>query len=93
MDKQLSYSDSLVEVSEAGIQFRTYYFPTGAKFVKFSDILRFEKRPLTLRNGKYRFWGTGDFRAWFPMDLSRSRRSCIFFHAAGYSENSNRFHR
>ena len=37
MDEPLTYSDSLVEVSEAGIRFRYYYFPAGTKFVRFSE--------------------------------------------------------
>jgi hypothetical protein len=78
MDEQSAYSDSLVEVSQTGIQFRYYYYPIGTKFVRFSDILRLEKRPPTLSNGKWRLWGTGDFRTWFPKDWRRPQRSCIF---------------
>jgi hypothetical protein len=79
MDEEIAYSDGLVEVSENAIRFRHYYFPIGAKFVRFSDILRLEKRPPTLLNGKWRLWGTGDFRTWFPKDWRRPWRSCIFF--------------
>ena len=77
MDEQSAYSDSLIEVLETGIRFRHYYFPFGAKFVRFSDILSFEKRPSTIWNGKWRLWG-GNVRIWFPKDWRRPRRACIF---------------
>lgn len=78
MDEELIYSDSLVQVSQTGIQFRSYYFPFGTKFVRFSDILSVTKKPSTLSNGKWRLWGTGDFRTWFPMDWRRPQRDFIF---------------
>ena len=75
----MDYSDSLVEVSEKGIQFRNYYFPVGSKSVPFADITSIEGKPSTIRNGKWRLWGTGDFMTWFPRDWKRPRRSRIFF--------------
>jgi len=78
MNEPFVYSDSLVQVTENGIQFRYYYFPVGTKFVRFSDILRVDKRLPSLWNGKWRLWG-GSFRIWFPKDWRRPQRSCIFF--------------
>jgi hypothetical protein len=78
IDHESTYSDSLLEVFGSGIQFRKYYFPIGGKFVRFSDILAIEKKPLTLSNGKWRLWGTGNFTTWFPKDWCRPKRSCIF---------------
>ncbi len=78
MDEQSVYSDSLVEVSQTGIRFRYYYFPVGTKLVRFTDILCIQKKPSTLLNGKWRLWGTGDFKTWFPRDWRRPQRSCIF---------------
>jgi hypothetical protein len=78
MDEQCPYSDSLVAVSQSRIDIRNYYFPFGTKSVKFSDILSVEKKPPTLSNGKWRLWGTGDFRTWFSKDWHRPQRSCIF---------------
>lgn len=80
MENNLIYSDELVDVYENGIQFKRYYFPTSkAKFVKFSDILRIEKKQPTLMNGKLRYWGSGDFITWFPLDWKRPERNAIFF--------------
>jgi hypothetical protein len=79
MKDNFIYSDELVDVDNNGICFRKYYFPSAkAKFVKFSDILIIEKKQPTLMNGKWRNWGTGDFKTWFPSDRNRSKRDCIF---------------
>jgi hypothetical protein len=32
----------------------------------------------TLWNGKWRLHGTGNFKTWYPLDLSRPRRDRIF---------------
>jgi hypothetical protein len=80
MQNDLIYSDKLVDVNDKGIRLKKYYFPLGqAKFVKFQDILRMEKRQPTLANGKWRYWGSGDFVTWFPLDWNRSGRDLIFF--------------
>lgn len=80
MKNSLIYSDELVDIDDNGIRLKKYYFPSAKeKFVKFSYILRIEKRQPTLINGKYRYWGTGDFRTWFPLDLNRPKRDFIFF--------------
>ena len=73
------YSDSLIEVSEYGIRFRNYYFPSGSKSISFADIISIEKKPATLLTGRWRLWGTGDFRTWFVRDWKRPQRSCVFF--------------
>jgi hypothetical protein len=80
MDNNTIYSDELVDVLDDGIRLKMYYFPSvTAKFVKFSDILKIEKRLPTLMNGKWRYWGSGDFITWFPLDYNRPKRSFIFF--------------
>jgi hypothetical protein len=79
MNENFIYSDELVDVDDTGIRFKKYYFPSAkAKFVKFPDILEIEKQQPTLMNGKWRNWGTGDFKTWFPSDWNRSKRDCIF---------------
>ena len=80
MKNTLIYSDALVDVNDNGIYLKNYYFPsTKAKLLKFSDIIQIEKKIPTLRNGKWRYWGTGVLNIWFPLDLNRSKRDCIFF--------------
>ncbi|MDK2826065.1 hypothetical protein SAMN04488589_2494 [Methanolobus vulcani] len=80
MENNLIYSDKLVDVDDKGIRLKKYYFPLGqAKFVKFQDIFKMEKRQATLTTGKWRIWGSGNLMTWFPLDWLRPKRDIIFF--------------
>ncbi len=72
------YADRLVEITDDAILFRVYYFPWGAKVVPFSEIESTEPFALTFWNGKWRIWGTGDFRTWWPADWDRPHRDRAF---------------
>ena len=71
------YSDKLIEISEDSILIRKYYFPFGSKRVDLSDIENVTVNEPSLISGKYRYWGTGDFRTWYPPD-NRIKRDKIF---------------
>lgn len=74
------YKDNLVEISNNSITFFSYYYPGGKSLsVSFYDIEKIEVKEPTLLNGKYRFWGTGNFLTWYPKDFKRSKRDYIFF--------------
>jgi hypothetical protein len=74
------YQDSLIEISNNSITFFNYYYPGGKSLtVSFYDIEKIEVKEPTLLNGKYRFWGTGNFITWYPKDFKRSKRDYIFF--------------
>ena len=73
----LLYGDRLIEISGHSILIRRYYFPFGSKRVDFADIESITVYKPTLFSGKYRYWGTGDFRTWYPPD-DRSKRDKIF---------------
>ena len=79
MNENILYSDRLIEIRNDSILFHNYYFPiAAAKAVKFDEIETiFIKQP-TMLNGKYRYWGSGDFIHWFPLDTKRSKRDIIF---------------
>ena len=77
MPSTLLYSDTLIEMTEESILFRNYFFPFGDKRVSFKDIDTVMAVKPTLRSGKYRYYGTGDFHTWFPPDV-RSSRDRIF---------------
>lgn len=80
MENNMLYSVKLVDVDDEVIQLKKYYYPlANAKFIKFADILKIEKRKPTLSNGKWRYWGSGNLMTWFPLDWSRSSRDAIFF--------------
>ena len=79
MNQNILYSDKLVEISNDSILFRQYYFPTFLKkIIKLSDIDKIVVKKPTLITGKYRYWGTGDFLHWFPLDFQRNKRDVIF---------------
>ena len=71
------YSDKLIEVCNDSILIRKYYFPFGSKRVSLADIESVTAYNPTLLSGAYRYWGTGDFRTWYPPD-NRSKRDKIF---------------
>ncbi|MEO8232355.1 MAG: hypothetical protein ABI638_08725 [Ignavibacteriota bacterium] len=65
MTEDYIYKDSLVAISNYSITFFNYYYPTKKNLtVEFGDIEKIEIKKLTLLNGKYRFWGTGNFICW-----------------------------
>jgi hypothetical protein len=79
MEENILYSDKLVEIREDEILLHNYYFPTlSDKTVKYSEIKKIEIVKPTLKSGKFRYWGTGDFLHWFPMDIKRSKRKIIY---------------
>lgn len=73
------YSDSLVEITQGAICFKSYYFPFGSRRVSFSDISHITTEKPSLLNGQYKLHGTGDFVTWFPRDWKRPQRAVIFF--------------
>ena len=77
-DESMAYSDSLVEIKENSIIFRNYYFPVGDKRVAFDQIESVRVLEPTMRNGKWRLHGSGDFKTWFPADYNRPKRDAIF---------------
>ena len=74
------YKDNLISVTENEIIFEHYYFPSGRrKTVRWADIEWIAVQKATIRNGKWRIHGTGNFKTWYPRDLKRPRRDRIFF--------------
>jgi hypothetical protein len=77
---KMIYKDNLVTITEEKIIFEHYYFPTGKKkAVLFADIEWIKVKHSSLRNGKWRIHGTGNFKTWFPRDTQRPQRDKIFF--------------
>lgn len=74
------YTDNLVTIHQDAICFRSYYFPFAlSKRVQFTEVDHIEEKPADLSTGKYRIWGTGDLKCWFPLDWKRPSREKIFF--------------
>ncbi len=79
MTEPVLYADRLVEVDEQGMRLKNYYFPFGSKYIRFDQVKSWSQQPATLLNGKWRIWGSGDLRTWFPLDWQRPQRDTIFF--------------
>ena len=75
------YEDSLLRITPDALCFKHFYFPCGARSVKWHDIEIVETKPAKLVSGKWRFWGSSDLmmRLWFPLDTKRHTRDKIFF--------------
>src|SRR5687768_10633418 len=73
------YSDRLLDITDDAIVLKRYYFPFGAKRVAFTDVDRVAAEQPSWRNGKWRLWGTGSFKTWFPLDWGRPSRDTLFF--------------
>jgi len=71
------YSDKLIEISERTILIRKYFYPFGPKRVNLTDIETITVYKPSLASGKFRYWGTGNFRTWYPPD-NRAKRDKIF---------------
>jgi hypothetical protein len=80
MISKMMYSDKLITITNDDIIFQNYYFPIKKpKVVKINNIKIISVEKPTLRNGKWRLHGTGNFKIWFPADYSRPKRDRIFF--------------
>jgi hypothetical protein len=77
MTNNIVYSDKLVEINDDSILVRDYYYPFGNKRVNFGNVENIVVKKPSLLSGKYRYYGTGDFRTWFPPD-NRTSRDKIF---------------
>jgi len=77
MKNNILYSDKLIEINGDSILVRDYYYPFGDKRVHFEDIESIVVQKPNLKSGKYRYYGSGDFHAWFPPD-DRTSRDKIF---------------
>ena len=74
------YEDSLLRITSDALIFKHFYFPCGARCVKWSDIELVDVKKSSLHNGKWRLWRTGDLlaRIRFPLDSKRASRDTIF---------------
>jgi hypothetical protein len=82
MNTNTTYADKLISITGTHIIFYNYYFPTGKeKRVKINDIECITVLEPTIRNGKWRIHGTGNFKIWFPKDSGRPSRDRIFIAA------------
>ena len=72
------YSDRLVSLTDDALVLKRYYFPYGSRRVELDRVTRVRILRPSLMNGKWRLWGTGTFKIWFPLDLHRPERERVF---------------
>lgn len=64
------YRDTYISCTETGIDVRWYYL-WGSKHIPYSHVRSAKIITLTALRGKYRIWGSGDFRHWASLDPGR----------------------
>jgi hypothetical protein len=74
----MSYDDGRVAFTEDSLVIRGYYLPWWPKRIRYSDIKRVRRRPMSGLTGKYRIWGSGDFVHWWNIDPHRPDKATAF---------------
>lgn len=73
------YSNRLLEITDDEVVFHGDYFPVaGNRYLPWSRIGSVSVRRSSALGGRWRIWGSGDFRTGFPWDPLRPRRDRIF---------------
>jgi hypothetical protein len=68
------YDDGRVACDDTVLILRRYY-PWGAKGIQYGSIRSVKRRPLTRVRGKWRIWGSGDFKHWWNLDPGRPHKA------------------
>jgi hypothetical protein len=71
----MSYDDGRIALTDDALVIRNYYFPFGAKHIRYADISQVRRSPMTAMAGRYRIWGSGDLRHWYNLDPGRPGKS------------------
>ncbi len=69
-----AYDDGHVRCDAEGVRLRWYY-PWGARRIAYPSIRSFRRFDLGVLRGRWRLWGSGDLRHWYPLDLGRPHRT------------------
>jgi hypothetical protein len=76
MKDHVLYDDGVLRLDEEGLTLRRYYFPIAAsKRIPYSRSRGIREWRLGLLTGRWRLWGSGDFRHWAPFDPHRSHKT------------------
>lgn len=68
------YDDGEIACDDAVLTIRRYY-PWGAKRIPYDSIRSVQSRPLKPVRGKWRIWGSGDFKHWWNLDTGRPHKT------------------
>jgi hypothetical protein len=72
------YHDPRIECTDDALLIHGYYFPWGTKRIPYTSIRSLDRFTLSLRNGKGRIWGSGDFKHWANFDAGRPKKDVGF---------------
>ncbi len=75
---QVTYDDGRIAFDDRGLIIRRYYLWGSAKRIPYSAIRSVNQVPLTALSGRWRIWGSADFRHWWNLDRSRLRKHTGF---------------
>jgi hypothetical protein len=81
------YQDERITCDDEGIVIDTYYFPFGSKRVTYAQIREALEYDMGsgIWNGRWRIWGSGDFRHWFNYDPHRpDKRIALILDLGGW---------
>ncbi len=80
----MSYDDGRVALTDDELLIRTYYFPFGARHIRYADISQVKRVTMTGMGGRYRIWGSGDLRHWYNYDPGRpGKHTALYIELAG----------
>jgi hypothetical protein len=68
------YDDGIIACDAEGLIIRGYYFPRGAKHIRYGEIKGLERFTMSALKGQWRIWGTANFHYWANLDTKRSKK-------------------
>jgi len=69
------YDDGKISTSPSGLRIGTYFMWGGSKKIEYGDIQSVRSWQMGTLTGKWRIWGSGDFKHWFNLDSGRPSKS------------------
>ncbi len=72
------YSDKVIEIQSDGILLKNFFPVFWHRKISFNDIDFIKVLLPNTLNGKYRYYGTGDFKNWYNVDNQRHTREKLF---------------
>lgn len=78
MARKFAYDDGRCVLDDDGLTLRRYYFPFAtSKRIPYTEIRKFDARPMGWFTGKGRGWGTSNLLYWLPLDMSRPLKNTL----------------
>jgi hypothetical protein len=70
----MPYDDGQIACDDRGLIVRRYY-PWGTKRIPYGSIRSVQRLPLKRFRGRWRLWGSGDFKHWWNLDPGRPHKA------------------